>query len=110
MARTTNPSQAELDIVRNLDRFLRDPELARQRGKTGQALTWIGAVLWVAALFACFNDVPAWVVGLVAGAGGLCAGIGAWFSTFAAQWPVIRPFIDDERVRERLAEIERPRG
>jgi len=55
-------------------------------------------------------DVAAWGVGLAAGLGGLCLGIGAWFSTFASQWPVIRPFIDGDRVRDRLAEIERQRS
>ncbi|MCY7319634.1 MAG: hypothetical protein LH617_13105 [Ramlibacter sp.] len=55
-------------------------------------------------------DVAVWGIGLAAGVVGLCLGVGAWWSTFASQWPVVRSFIDGDRVRDRLAEIERQRS
>jgi hypothetical protein len=36
----------------------------------------------------------------------VCLGLGLWFSTFVAQWPAVRQFIDAERVRQRNIELE----
>jgi len=47
-----------------------------------------------------------WIFAALSGVGGLCIGLGLWFSTFVKQWPVVRQFIDAERVRQRIAEID----
>ena len=98
----------EEKIVRTLAKFLADEqELVGRWRVAGKASIFLGALLWTLAIFAYAQSAGAsWIVAVLSGVGGLCLGLGLWFSTFVTQWPVVRQFIDAERVRQRMVEIE----
>ena len=98
----------EEKIVRTLAKFLADEqELVGRWRVVGKASIFLGSLLWVLAFFAYAQDPGAsWVVAVLSGVGGLCLGLGLWFSTFVTQWPVVRQFIDAEKVRQRIVEID----
>jgi len=98
----------EAKIVRTLAKFLADERSGLQRWRTiGRAWTFSGAVLWVVAIFGHLQDTGGhWMLAVLAAAGGVCLGLGLWFSTFVEQWPAVRQFIDAERVRQRSIELE----
>ncbi len=61
-----------------------------------------GFVLLLAAFFLAFNPsfrVPGWVLAFVASLGGAVLGMGIWFENSLAQWPVLKEFLDLERLR-----------
>ena len=75
-------------------------ELAKNR-RTSTVWQWVGAVLVVGALFAAFQY--SWMVLAVAVVGilgGFAAGISLVFGSFVAQWPVLKPLLNPEAVRE----------
>ena len=98
----------EEKIVRTLAKFLADEQvLIRRWGAVGKASIALGALLWTLAIFAYAQSAGAsWIVAVLSGVGGLCLGLGLWFSTFVTQWPVVRQFIDAEKVRQRIIEID----
>jgi len=98
----------EEKIVRTLAKFLADDKVLIRRWRiVGQASIFLGSLLWVLAIFAFAQDAGvSWIFAALSGVGGLCIGLGLWFSTFVTQWPVVRQFIDAERVRQRMVEIE----
>jgi hypothetical protein len=98
----------EEKIVRTLAKFLADEqELVGRWRVAGKATIFLGSLLWVLAFFAYAQNAGAfWVVAVLSGVGGLCLGLGLWFSTFVTQWPVVRQFIDAEKVRQRIVEID----
>ena len=98
----------EEKIVRTLAKFLANEQaLVRRWRVVGQASIFLGTFLWVLAIFAYAQDAGvSWIFAALSGVGGLCLGLGLWFSTFATQWPVVRQFIDAERVRRRIAQID----
>ncbi len=101
-------AKLEAKIVRTLAKFLADERagLGRWR-RAGNAWTYSGAVLWVLAIFGYAQDAGGhWILAVLSGVGGVCLGLGLWFSTFVAQWPAVRPFIDAERVRQRSLELD----
>ena len=98
----------EEKIVRTLANFLANEQgLIRRWNAVGKALITLGALLWTLAFFAYAQSAGAsWIVAVLSGVGGLCLGLGLWFSTFVTQWPVVRQFIDAEKVRQRIIEID----
>jgi len=98
----------EEKIVRTLAKFLTNEKaLVRRWRVVGQASIFLGSLLWVLAIFAYAQDAAvSWIFAALSGVGGLCIGLGLWFSTFVTQWPVVRQFIDAERVRQRIVEID----
>jgi len=98
----------EEKIVRTLAKFLADEQVLVGRWRVaGKASIFLGAILWAAAIFAYAQSAGAsWIVAVLSGVGGLCLGLGLWFSTFVTQWPVVRQFIDAEKVRQRIIEID----
>ena len=101
---------AKLDrkIVRTLAKFLADDGVLIGRWRmASKAVILMGSLLWALALFGYWQDAGgSWILAVLAGAGGLCLGLGLWFSTFVTQWPIVRPFIDAERVRQRTKEFD----
>jgi len=95
-------------IVRTLAKFLANEQILIRRWRVvGKASIFLGSLLWALALFAYAQDASAcWVFAALCGVGGLCLGLGLWFSTFVTQWPVVRQFIDAEQVRQRAIEID----
>lgn len=101
-------AQLERKIVRTLVKFLMDEQAALRRSR-GFATAWIisGSILWTVALFGYAQPAGGhWILTVLAGVGGVCLGLGLWFSTFVEQWPAVRQFIDAERVRQRSRELE----
>ena len=98
----------ERKLVRTLARFLADEQAQLGRWRmAARAAIFLGAVLWTIALFGYLQDSGAsWVFAVLAGVGGLCLGVGLWFTTFVEQWPVVRQFIDADRVRRRSGEFD----
>jgi hypothetical protein len=98
----------EEKIVRTLAKFLAHEQvLVRRWGAVGKVSISLGALLWTLAIFAYAQSAGAsWIVAVLSGVGGLCLGLGLWFSTFVTQWPVVRQFIDAEKVRQRIIEID----
>ena len=69
--------------------------------RTSSLWQWVGAVLIVGALFAAWQyPWPVLVAVAVGVAGGFAAGISILFGTFVAQWPVLKPLLNAEAVRE----------
>ncbi len=101
-------AKLEAKIVRTLAKFLADERTGLGRWRTAaNAWTYSGAVLWVLAIFGHLQDTGGhWMLAVISGLGGVCLGLGLWFSTFVAQWPAVRQFIDAERVRQRSLELE----
>ena len=103
-----NPDvKLEKKVVRDLAKFLAsEPESVRRWRRIGTASIYLGSILCVLPAFLCAQDscVP-WILATLAGVGGFCLGLGLWFTTFIEQWPVVRQFIDAERVRKRSAEL-----
>lgn len=107
-----NPDvKLEKKIVRTLAKFLADERAGLGRWRTaGKAWTYCGAILWVLAIFGYLQDTGGhWILAVLAGVGGVCLGLGLWFSTFVEQWPAVRQFIDAERVRQRSIELDEQR-
>lgn len=100
--------KAEAKIVRALAKHLADEQGSIRRWRNaGNACTYIGAFLWVAAIFAFWQPSGGhWAFALLAAAGGVCIGLGLWFATFVQQWPVVRQFVDAEKVRQRAGELD----
>ena len=98
----------EEKIVRTLAKFLADEqELVGRWRVAGKASIFLGALLWTLAIFAYAQSAgTSWIVAVLSGVGGLCLGLGLWFSTFVTQWPVVRQFIDTEKVRQRIVEFD----
>ena len=95
-------------IVRTLAKFLANEQMLIRRWRVvGNASILLGSLLWALPILAYAQDAGAsWIFAALSGVGGLCLGLGLWFSTFVAQWPVVRQFIDAERVRQRTIEID----
>ena len=103
----TPDAKFERRVVNNLAKFVADDGtlLARWR-LTGKACVWTGSVPWALAILAFWQDgTGSWIYAALAALGGLFLGVGLWFSTFAAQWPVVRPFVDADKVRQRSVEL-----
>ena len=101
-------AKLESKIVRMLGKFLADEQAALRRSRR-VANAWIfsGAILWTMALFGYTQPGGGhWILAVLSGAGGVCLGLGLWFSTFVEQWPAIRQFIDAEGVRQRSLELD----
>lgn len=98
----------ERKIVRTLAKFLADEQAAVRRTRR-VANAWIisGSILWTAALFGYLQPAGGhWILAVLSGVGGVCLGLGLWFSTFVEQWPAVRQFIDAGRVRQRSVELD----
>ena len=95
-------------IVRTLAKFLANEQILIRRWRVvGKASIFLGSLLWVLAIFSYAQEAGAsWIFAALSGVGGLCLGLGIWFTTFVAQWPVVRQFIDVEQVRRRAIEID----
>jgi len=106
----TPDAKFERKVVSDLARFLADDgALLRRWRLIANAFILSGAVLWAFAIFAFARDGGgSWIYAAVAALGGVCLGIGLWFSTFAKQWPLVRPFVDAEKVRQRRLELGDP--
>jgi hypothetical protein len=101
-------AKLERKIVRTLGKFLADEQSALGRSRA-VANVWIisGSILWVVAIFGYAQPEGGhWILAVLSGVGGVCLGLGLWFSTFVEQWPAVRQFIDAERVRQRSLELE----
>ena len=101
-------AKLERKIVRMLGKFLADEQAALLRSRR-VANAWIisGAILWTMALFGYAQPAGGhWILAVLSGVGGVCLGLGLWFSTFVEQWPAIRQFIDAEGVRQRSLELD----
>lgn len=103
---------AERKLVRTLANMLANEQAMIGRWRTaGRTATYLGAVLCVLAVFGHLQETGAhWAYAVMAGVGGLCIGLGLWFTTFVEQWPVIRQFIDAEQVRRRSKELDEGAG
>ena len=103
----TPDAKYEKKVVRSLAKFLADEGALLGRWRAvGNACVWTGSVLWVLAIFVFAPEAGgAWILAALAALGGLCLGIGLWFSTFATQWPIVRPFVDAEKVRQRSVQL-----
>ena len=108
----TPETKLEGKIVRTLAKFLANEKVLIRRWRiVSNAAIVLGSVLWVLAIFAYAQNASAsWVFAALSGVGGLCLGLGLWFSTFVTQWPVVRQFIDEEQVRLRITEIDNQRS
>lgn len=106
--RMTPDTELEGKIVRTLARFLANEQVLVRRWRViGRASIFAGALLWTLAIFAHLQSAAvSWLFAMLSGVGGLCLGLGLWFSTFVTQWPVVRQFIDAEKVRQRSTEID----
>jgi hypothetical protein len=103
-------AKLERKIVRMLGKFLADEQAALGRSRA-VAWAWIisGSVLWTVAIFGHAQAAGGhWILAVLSAVGGVCLGIGLWFSTFVEQWPAMRQFIDAERVRQRSRELDAP--
>ena len=94
--------------MRTLAKFLANEQILIRRWHiVGKASIFLGSLLWVLAIFSYAQEAGAsWIFAALSGVGGLCLGLGIWFTTFVAQWPVVRQFIDVEQVRRRAIEID----
>ena len=101
-------AKLEEKIVRTLAKFLaKEQVLLRRWRAVGKTSIVLGSLLWALAIFAYAQNAGAsWIFAALSGVGGLRLGLGLWFSTFVAQWPVVRQFIDAEQVRQRTIEID----
>jgi len=101
-------AKLEGKIVRTLAKFLANEQILIRRWRVvGKASIFLGSLLWVLAIFSYAQEAGAsWIFAALSGVGGLCLGLGIWFTTFVAQWPVVRQFIDVEQVRRRAIEID----
>jgi uncharacterized membrane protein len=101
-------AKLEAKIVRTLARFLVNEQVLIRRWRVvGKASIFLGSLLWALAILAYAQNASApWIFAALSGVGGLCLGLGLWFSTFVTQWPVVRQFIDAEKVRQRAIEID----
>jgi len=100
-------AKLEPKIVRTLVKFLaNDKVLIPRWGIAGRALTFAGSFFVVITIWAYWQGASAsWLFSAIAGAAGVCLGLGLWFTTFAAQWPVVRQFLDADRVHRRMTEL-----
>jgi hypothetical protein len=101
-------AKLERKMVRMLGQFLADEQAALRRSRR-VANAWIisGSILCAVAVFGYAQPAGGhWMLAVLSGAGGLCLGLGLWFTTFVEQWPAIRQFIDADRVRQRSLELE----
>jgi len=104
----TPDAKLEEKIVRTLGKFLTNEQVLIRRWRAvGKASIFLGSLLWALAIFAYAQNAGAsWIFAVLSGVGGLCLGLGLWFSTFVAQWPVVRQFIDAEQVHQRTIEFD----
>ena len=101
-------AKLERKMVRMLGEFLADEQAALRRSRR-VANAWIisGSILCTVALFGYAQPAGGhWILAVLSGAGGVCLGLGLWFTTFVEQWPAMRQFIDAERVRQRSRELD----
>lgn len=95
--------------MRDLEKLVTDGGMLIQRWRlAGKIATWLGAFLVAVVAYGAYGAGGGafWMLAGLALAAGLAMGLGLWFSTFTAQWPIVRPFIDAERVRQRAKELE----
>jgi hypothetical protein len=90
-------------IRQALVRFARDEEgsLRRLRKRRSLALV-IGSVILLAAFSLAFQEsdqVAPWVYTVSAAFGGGLLGLANWFDSSLATWPVLRDYLDLERLR-----------
>ena len=99
----TNPDRHRAKMVRGLVRALDDEEShVRRYRRIGTACSFLGALVFILALFAAWGgsdgaDVWLVVAGLV---GGLLIGLALFFISSVEQWPVTREFLNVDAVRE----------
>ena len=102
-----NQSKLERKVVVSLAKFLANESALLERWRMGgKILGIVGWALVFLSLIAAFRE-PLVERSIVAAAllGGLFAGLGAWFSCFAAQWPSVRQFVDRQAVERRADEL-----
>lgn len=97
----------ERKVVDALARLLTNEALSLGRWRRcGRIFMAIG---WALVCFTFFAYFSAATVSrnflFVPLAGGVCIGLGIWFSYFVTQWPIVSAFIDRESVESRAREL-----
>jgi uncharacterized membrane protein YdcZ (DUF606 family) len=95
----TNPEQ----VLKALVLLAADEQAALRKVRASHRWFKIGGfgVMFVA-FFLAFNPsfgVPCWVLAAVAAFGGALAGLALWFENSLVQWPVLKQYLDLERLR-----------
>jgi hypothetical protein len=90
-------------ILRALARFARDEEGSLHRLRMRQRLSFaLGCLILLVAFSLAFQEsdlVAPWIYTLAAAFGGVCLGLATWFDSSLATWPVMRDYLDLERLR-----------
>jgi hypothetical protein len=75
-------------------------------GKVRTSRRWCklgGFGVMFAAFFLAFNPslgIPCWILAIAAAIGGMLSGFAVWFENSLAQWPVLKQYLDLERLRK----------
>jgi hypothetical protein len=107
-AAVTREEKIERRMAAHIARLVRDEasELARLR-KRREFLYEVGGLLILLSLLASVRTWwPTWVNPLLAASGGLACGLGVFYDTAANQWPVLRKFLDSEKLEQTVFRYE----
>ena len=100
--------QFERKVLRDVVRQMEDvDETARTQARTRRVMVTAGSViLTLALLLAIDARLDSLIIAIVAALGGIAIGFGVCLDFTIQQWPVTRKYIDMERVRKRLEELD----
>jgi hypothetical protein len=101
-------SRQELKILRRLSQLLEnDQQEAKKRTmkrKAIYAVTWLALV---SAFMLVMNREPIGIVAVsMAAFAGIFAGLAIFSGVAADQWPIVKPHINSESIKERLKQLE----
>lgn len=90
-------------ILRDLAAFASDEEASvkrvRRTGWLSKASGWLLLFLCFSIAFMYPRALPAGLLILIAGMGGVLLALGVWFTSTADTWPVLRGYLDLDRLR-----------
>ena len=102
-----NIGEIEKKVVLGLEKLLSDEERPLKRlrltGRVLAVLGWLSLTFMFIAIFETSSVHTYFLV--LAVAGGVCIGLSIWLSTFSSQWPVLRAYIDVDRIKKRAKEL-----
>ncbi len=79
-----------------------------KRNRLANGLLLFSALSIVALFIIAYQPIELTPIHLVAAVfAGLSLGLGIWFFSFISTWPVVRSYIDKEKIRKRYEELNR---